>query len=226
MYKDEIVGVDLPAAVELDVTETEPGIQGDRVSGARKPATLETGPRRAGSAVRERRRPGEGRHALRRVPVARLSADARGGLVPTRREARERALGLAYECEQRSVDAAASCSTDLPVPPDEYAQQLVLGVDEHHDEIDAMIRKYSEHWSLERMPVVDRALLRLGTFELGWMPDVPTAVAITEAVELAKQYSTKDSGRFVNGLLSRIAAKSAPRCEVPTRDRSDGSVES
>jgi N utilization substance protein B len=57
------------------------------------------------------------------------------------------------------------------------------------------------------MPVVDRALLRIGTFELGWCPDVPTAVAITEAVELAKQYSTKDSGRFVNGLLSRIAAE-------------------
>ena len=86
----------------------------------------------------------------------------------------------------------------------------MLGVDEHRDEIDAMIRKYSEHWALERMPVIDRTLLRLGTFELGWMPDVPTAVAITEAVELAKQYSTKDSGRFVNGLLSRIADGRAP----------------
>ena len=52
---------------------------------------------------------------------------------------------------------------------------LVLGVDEHHDEIDALIRKYSEHWALERMPVIDRALLRIGTYELGWMPDVPTA---------------------------------------------------
>jgi len=98
----------------------------------------------------------------------------------------------------------------LPVPPDEYAQGLVLGVDEHHEEIDAIIVKFSEHWSLDRMPVVDRALLRIGAYELGWCPDVPTAVAITEAVELAKQYSTKDSGRFVNGLLSRIAAELRP----------------
>jgi transcription antitermination protein NusB len=126
--------------------------------------------------------------------------------VPTRRAARERALGLAYECEQRNVRGPELLEA-LPVPPDEYARLLVVGVDEHHEEIDAVIRKFSEHWSLERMPVVDRALLRLGTYELGWLPDVPTAVVITEAVELAKQYSTKDSGRFVNGLLSRIAAE-------------------
>jgi N utilization substance protein B len=98
----------------------------------------------------------------------------------------------------------------LPVPPDEYAQLLVVGVDERNEEIDAIIAKFSEHWSLERMPVVDRALLRIGTYELGWMPEIPTAVVITEAVELAKQYSTKDSGRFVNGLLSRIAAELRP----------------
>jgi N utilization substance protein B len=81
----------------------------------------------------------------------------------------------------------------------------VLGVDEHHEEIDAIIAKFSEHWSLERMPVIDRALLRLGTYELTWVPETPTGAIITEAVELAKQYSTKDSGRFVNGLLARIA---------------------
>ena len=124
--------------------------------------------------------------------------------MPTRRAARERALGLAYECEQRAV-SGSELLDELPVPPDEYAEELLRGADEHRDEIDALIRKYSEHWALERMPVVDRALLRLGTFELVWLPDVPTAVVITEAVELAKQYSTKDSGRFVNGLLSRIA---------------------
>ena len=129
--------------------------------------------------------------------------------MPTRRAARERALGLAYECEQRNVRGSVLLD-GLPVPPDEYAQRLVLGVDEHHEEIDTIIAKFSEHWSLERMPVVDRALLRIGTFEIGWLPEVPTAVAITEAVELAKQYSTKDSGRFVNGLLSRIAAELRP----------------
>jgi N utilization substance protein B len=129
--------------------------------------------------------------------------------VASRREARERALGLAYESEQRNL-AAAELLAELPVDPDEYARDLVLGIDDHRDEIDALIRKYSEHWALERMPVIDRALLRLGTFELCWRPDVPTAAVITEAVELAKQYSTKDSGRFVNGLLSRIGESVRP----------------
>jgi N utilization substance protein B len=112
-------------------------------------------------------------------------------------------LELAYECEQRGL-SAPDLLAELPVEPDEYARRLVIGTDAHREEIDALIRKYSEHWALERMPVVDRALLRLGTFELGWVPETPAAVAITEAVELAKEYSTKDSGRFVNGLLARI----------------------
>jgi N utilization substance protein B len=124
--------------------------------------------------------------------------------VPTRREARERALGLAYEAEIRDVDLAAIV-TEQPVRPDEYACRLVEGIAAHGDEIDALLSKYSEHWALDRMPVVDRTLLRLSTYELGWVPEVPAAAVITEAVELAKQYSTKDSGRFVNGLLGRIA---------------------
>ena len=124
--------------------------------------------------------------------------------MPTRREARERALGLAYEAELRGVDLSTILA-EQAVRPDEYACRLVDGVAEHSDEIDALLRKYSEHWALERMPVVDRTLLRMSTFELGWVPDVPTASVITEAVDLAKQYSTKDSGRFVNGLLARLA---------------------
>ena len=124
--------------------------------------------------------------------------------MPSRREARERALGLAYEAEIRGVDLTAILG-EQPVRPDEYACRLVEGVAEHGDEIDALLRKYSEHWALERMPVVDRTLLRMSTFELGWVTDVPAAAVITEAVELAKQYSTKDSGRFVNGLLARLA---------------------
>ena len=129
--------------------------------------------------------------------------------MPTRRAARERALELAYECEQRGL-SAAQLLAELQVDPDEYARRLVEGVDDHRDEIDALIRKYSEHWALERMPVIDRALLRMGTYELGWIPETPTPVAITEAVELAKEYSTKDSGRFVNGLLARITEDVRP----------------
>ena len=131
----------------------------------------------------------------------------------TRRSARERALELAYECEQRAMSADAVLA-DLPVEPDEYAREIVVGIDAHREEIDALIRKYSEHWALERMPVIDRTLLRLGTFELCFMPDVPTAAVISEAVELAKQYSTKDSGRFVNGLLARIAGDLRPESVI------------
>jgi N utilization substance protein B len=124
--------------------------------------------------------------------------------VPTRREARERALGLVYEGEIRGVDLASIVAEQV-IRPDDYTCRLVEGVAVHGDEIDALLRKYSEHWALERMPVVDRTLLRMSTFELGWVTEVPAAAVITEAVELAKQYSTKDSGRFVNGLLARLA---------------------
>lgn len=121
-----------------------------------------------------------------------------------RHESRERALGLCYEREVRGIPVADLLES-LPTQPDEYARALLEGVAKHQDELDALLGEYSEHWSVERMPAVDRAVLRLGCYELVHEPDVPTAVVITEAVELAKQYSTKDSGRFVNGLLARIA---------------------
>lgn len=122
----------------------------------------------------------------------------------TRRDARERALSLCYELDVRghTVDELLA---GLPAPPDPYAEALVRGVEEHRDEVDALIRKYADRWSLERMPVIDRSLLRMAAFELAHRPEVPVAVAISEAVELAKRYSTDDSGRFVNGLLGRIA---------------------
>jgi N utilization substance protein B len=127
----------------------------------------------------------------------------------SRREARERALGLCYELEVREM-SADDLLGEQPAPPDPYAEHLVRGVEEHHADVDALLRKFSEHWALERMPAVDRAVLRLGAYELGWEPEMPTAVVISEAVELAKQYSTKDSGRFVNGLLSRLAVELRP----------------
>jgi N utilization substance protein B len=111
---------------------------------------------------------------------------------------------LCYEVEARDISVTELLS-DLPVEPDAYAVDLARGVETHCTEIDALLREYSEHWAVERMPAVDRAVLRLGCYELAHEPDVPTAVVISEAVDLAKQYSTKDSGRFVNGLLARIA---------------------
>jgi N utilization substance protein B len=124
--------------------------------------------------------------------------------VAPRHESRERALGLCYEREARGI-SVADLLDGLPAAPDDYARALLEGVAAHQDALDALLGQYSEHWSVDRMPAVDRAVLRLGCYELAHEPDVPTAVVITEAVELAKEYSTKDSGRFVNGLLARIA---------------------
>jgi N utilization substance protein B len=77
-------------------------------------------------------------------------------------------------------------------------------VEDHRDEIDALITKFADRWSIDRMPVIDRNLLRIAVYELGWKPEIPLGVAISEAVDLAKRYSTDDSGRFVNGMLGRI----------------------
>jgi len=126
-----------------------------------------------------------------------------------RHEARERALELCYELETRGLDADALLA-QLPVSPDPYAVEIVRGVDAHREEIDALLSKLSERWAIERMPAVDRAVLRIGGYELGWHPDLSTAIVIDEAVELAGRYSTRDSGRFVNALLSRMAEELRP----------------
>ena len=86
-----------------------------------------------------------------------------------------------------------------------YARKLVQSVQERHSDVDALIVRYADRWAIDRMPVVDRSLVRMALCELLWGGDIPVAVAINEAVELAKAYSTDDSGRFVNGLLGRIA---------------------
>lgn len=125
-----------------------------------------------------------------------------------RRAARERALELLYEAEAKDTTAGAIIDS-LPIAPDAYACLLVVGVDDHRGEIDAIVSTYAKGWALDRMPAVDRALLRLGTYELIHQPDVPVGVVISEAVELASQFSTDDSSRFVNGVLSAIAKRDA-----------------
>ena len=144
----------------------------------------------------------------RDAPPPRTDSPYTGGL-GSRREARERAIGLLYEAETKGV-TPADLLAELPVPPDEFATELVLGVGAHLDEIDELIVTYARDWKLERMPALDRAVLRLATHELAHRPDVPTGAAISEAVELAKQYSTEESGRFVNGMLSAIASAVRP----------------
>jgi transcription antitermination protein NusB len=133
----------------------------------------------------------------------------RGGGVGSRREARERALALLYEADAKAVTPRAVLDA-LPLEAEPFTAELVAGVDAHQDEIDQLLRSYARGWTLERMPTVDRALLRLATFELVHLDDVPTGAVISEAVELAQHFSTDESGRFVNGMLSAIAADVRP----------------
>lgn len=122
-----------------------------------------------------------------------------------RRGARKIALDVLYEHDVSGVSTAEILGRYDPEPAHEFAGVLVRGVIEHRAELDHLIASYAEDWTIERMPVIDRNLLRLGTFELLHLDDVPPAVTINEAVELAKTYSTEDSGRFINGILGRIA---------------------
>jgi N utilization substance protein B len=113
-------------------------------------------------------------------------------------------LSLLYEAESKGVPPGAVLA-ELPVAPDPFAVALVEGIEGEAKRIDLLISEHAIGWTLDRMPVVDRALLRIGTCELLCMPDVPTAVVLSEAVDLASQYSTDESGRFVNGVLASIA---------------------
>ncbi|WP_394620913.1 transcription antitermination factor NusB [Lentzea sp. JNUCC 0626] len=126
-----------------------------------------------------------------------------------RSKARKRAVDFLYEADLLGTDpvtllAERVGSPDVP-PVNDYTVSLVEGVTAHRTRIDDLISEHAEGWTLQRMPAVDRAVLRIGLYELLWAADVPDAVAIDEAVELAKGLSTDDSPRFVNGVLGRIA---------------------
>lgn len=127
-----------------------------------------------------------------------------------RRQARESALALLYSSDITELEATkivedgAYPAEDIALA--DYSEMLVNGVVEHREEIDARLASTSENWALDRMPVVDRAILRLAMFEILFVDEVPVSVAINEAVELAKIYGGEDeSSRFVNGVLGRVA---------------------
>lgn len=126
-----------------------------------------------------------------------------------RTKARKRALDVLFEAEQRHLDPitlladrVAEPGTEASLP--QYSVDIVEGVLAQLDRIDELLETYSHEWSLDRMPAVDRALLRIGTWEILFNDEVPDAVAIDEAVELSRSLSTDDSPVFVNGLLGRI----------------------
>lgn len=126
-----------------------------------------------------------------------------------RSDAREQAVMLLYEGEQRDVDPVRLLD-DRSLLAAEAVGAMLSGVGGSRAAIDVRIAESAKGWPLDRMPALDRAILRLAIWELTDRPDVPTAVVIDEAVELAKRFSTDDSGRFVNGVLATIARAVRP----------------
>jgi N utilization substance protein B len=127
-----------------------------------------------------------------------------------RTKARKRALDVLFECDLRSSDALETLAQRLaqaepPVP--EYTVTLVEGVVEHRQRIDTLIETHAVGWTLDRMPLVDRNLLRIGAFELLWVDETPDGVVLSEAVNLAQQLSTDESAAFVNGVLAKLLAE-------------------
>ena len=121
-----------------------------------------------------------------------------------RREAREQALLLLYESEIRSLDAEAIVA-DVVVEPDEYTAEVLAGVELHRERLDQLLGERTGDWPIHRLGAIDRAVLRLAAWELTERHEIPTAVVLNEAVELAKTYGTDDSGGFVNGVLTTLA---------------------
>jgi N utilization substance protein B len=135
--------------------------------------------------------------------------------VAARSKARKRAVDVLYAADLRSRERGDQLADEVSVgqpPVNDYTVTLVEGVSAHATDIDRLIDEHAANWSLDRLPDVDRAILRLAVFELLWVDDVPDAVVIDEAVELAKLLSTDDSPAFVNGVLGAILD-----AEVPTR---------
>jgi len=124
-----------------------------------------------------------------------------------RTKARKRAIDILFEAEQRKLRPVQLLADRIPhadPPVPEYTVTLVEGVAAHQERLDEVLSTYSQGWTLDRMPAVDRALLRVGAYEVLFCDDVPDAVAVNEAVDLARSLSTDDSPAFVNGLLGRI----------------------
>jgi N utilization substance protein B len=138
-------------------------------------------------------------------------AEAPKQSMPARRKARKRALDVLYEAEMRGAPlrdtlAAVVGRMEEPRPPHlDYTVRLVEGVADHTERVDELIGTFAEGWTLDRMPAVDRNLARVAVYEMLYVDEVDDAVAISEAVELARQLSTDDSPRYLNGLLDRIA---------------------
>ena len=128
----------------------------------------------------------------------------RTGGKTARSDARERAMHILYEADTKGMTGTEVLELQV-LTIDDLTTEIVIGVSTHLDELDNHIVECANGWTLARMPVIDRNVLRMAVYELSYSRDVPVAVVINEAVELAKTFSTDDSGRFVNGVLSAIS---------------------
>jgi len=133
--------------------------------------------------------------------------------VSARGKARKQALDLLYETDIRGTDLLETLEArDIPAegpdarPIREYARELVNGVSDNRRKIDELITTYAQGWDMDRLPAVDRNILRLGIYEILWSTSVPTSVAIDEALDLAKELSSDDSSKYIHGVLGRIAS--------------------
>ncbi len=134
------------------------------------------------------------------------SRRSRSSHIDPRSQSRERALTLLYEADTKNLDGHAVLA-GLVVDADHVTALIVRGVSDIVADIDQLITEHADGWTIDRMPCIDRNILRMATFELLKRSDIPKAVIMDEAVELAKTFSTDDSGRYVNGVLSAIAKK-------------------
>ena len=130
-----------------------------------------------------------------------------------RSKARKQALDLLYETDIRGTNLVETLAArDIPAegpdarPIREYTRELVNGVSENRRKIDELITTYAQGWDMDRLPAVDRNILRLGIYEILWSTSVPTSVAIDEALDLAKELSSDDSSKYIHGVLGRIAS--------------------
>ena len=146
---------------------------------------------------------------LKDVECLQLISGIEQGNMSSRRRSREMAIQVLYQVDMAQSDLAEALRLfcehfKAPESIRDFAFELARGAYEHREEVDTLIKRFSEHWRLERMPTVDRNILRLAIYELLYRPDIPAKVSINEAVDLGKKYGSEDSGSFINGILDKI----------------------
>jgi N utilization substance protein B len=149
----------------------------------------------------------------------------------SRRRSREMAIQVLYQVDMVHSDLAEALRLfcehfKAPEAIRDFAFELALGTHGHREEVDTLIKRFSEHWRLERMSIVDRNILRLATYELLYRPDIPAKVSINEAVDIGKKYGSEDSGSFINGILDRIRLYLEGREQAMDPIQEDGLEES